>query len=368
MMSLLSVEKLRKVFVSGSRRETAVEEVDLEIRQGEFVSLLGPSGCGKTTTLRCVAGLEMPSSGSIRIGGVDRTHATPQQRNIGMCFQEATVYPHMSIRRNLDYPLKLARVPAAERARRVDDMARVLKLESLLDKLPSQLSGGQRQRAALGRALIRKPTLFLLDEPMSSLDAKLKVEMRKELKIITGLFDTTTLYVTHDQEEAMALSDRICVMNGGRIEQFDTPEMVYRKPATIFVATFIGVPAMNIIHCAIHGGRLVSEDGEQKEAVVIDMWNSRIGRDARTVTIGVRPEDMRVTPMPDSNSIAMRVTLVEILGERTILHLTGPFGEARATQYGISHVHTGQTVHVNLDAQAAHWFGSDGRRLPDQDR
>jgi multiple sugar transport system ATP-binding protein len=221
-------------------------------------------------------------------------------------------------------------VPDAERSRRVGEMARILKLEALLDKLPSQLSGGQRQRAALGRALIRKPTLFLLDEPMSSLDAKLKVEMRKELKLITGLFGTTTLYVTHDQEEAMALSDRICVMSGGRIEQFDTPETVYRRPATVFVAGFIGMPMMNLI-----------EPGKRADGARFPLFE----RIQNGMTVGVRPEDVQVSQEAATDSIPMQVTLVEVLGERTILHLSGPYGEMRSTQYGISHVAVGQTVH-----------------------
>lgn len=361
-MSLLSVEKLRKTFVNAGRTETAVESVDLEIDQGEFVSLLGPSGCGKTTTLRCVAGLEVPTSGSIRIAGSDCTKATPQQRNIGMCFQEATVYPHMSIRRNLDYPLKLARLPKAERAKRVEDMARILKLTPLMEKLPSQLSGGQRQRAALGRALIRKPTLFLLDEPMSSLDAKLKIEMRKELKVITGLFGTTTLYVTHDQEEAMALSDRICVMNNGCIEQFDTPEAIYRRPVSIFVATFIGMPAMNIVDCAVQNKGLVST-GPSGDAVPVALWNAAIVESTNRVFVGIRPEDMLISTARGSDGIAMQVTVVEILGERTILHLTGPLGEMRATQYGISPVSVGQRVHLTFDPRSAHWFDASGKRF-----
>jgi multiple sugar transport system ATP-binding protein len=354
-MDLLSIENLRKVFDVGGRKEVAVEGVDLQIRAGEFVSLLGPSGCGKTTTLRCVAGLEDPSSGAIVINGIDRTRATPQQRNIGMCFQEATVYPHMSIRKNLAYPLKLAGVPADERTRRVDEMARILKLEVLLDKLPSQLSGGQRQRAALGRALIRKPTLFLLDEPMSSLDAKLKVEMRKELKLITGLFGTTTLYVTHDQEEAMALSDRICVMSRGCIEQVDTPEAVYRRPATAFVAGFIGMPMMNFIEW--------QPGGQTHNPGFLPL--AQMPRSSGKLTIGIRPEDVRISLQPAHGSVAMTVTLVEVLGERTILHLSGPYGEMRTTQYGISHVDMKQTVHVTLRPEAIHLFDAEGKRLPD---
>lgn len=361
-MNHLAVEQLRKVFASRSRHEIAVDSVDLIANKGEFVSLLGPSGCGKTTTLRCIAGLESPTSGTIRIAGIDRTYATPQQRNVGMCFQEATVYPHMSLRRNLAYPLKLSGVEKSEQDRRVEQMARVLKLDAMLDKLPGQLSGGQRQRAALGRALIREPALFLLDEPMSSLDAKLKVEMRKELKTITNLFGTTTLYVTHDQEEAMALSDRICVMNKGRIEQFDTPEAVYRAPATSFVATFIGVPAMNMIDCMVdESGRLLSHAG-RSEVVMLRRPDLRLGAPGQRVTLGVRPEDVRLDE-PREDGFEGCVALAEVLGERTIVYLDTPFGDIRATVYGISRHRIGSQVRFRFDEAAVHLFDSSGNRL-----
>lgn len=358
-MSHLAVEQLRKVFSSRTRNDVAVDNVDLAVKEGEFVSLLGPSGCGKTTTLRCIAGLESPTSGTIKIAGEDKTHASPQRRSIGMCFQEATVYPHMSLRKNLAYPLKLARVDRQQMDRRVDEMSRVLKLDALLDKLPGQLSGGQRQRAALGRALIRKPSLFLLDEPMSSLDAKLKVEMRKELKSITNLFGTTTLYVTHDQEEAMALSDRICVMNKGLIEQFDTPEEVYRAPKTVFVATFIGVPAMNLIECTFSNGQLSAAAGGDVLASAI---KADVAKD-KSVTLGIRPEDVRIEPVGEGPAIEAEVLLSEVLGERTILYFKTPLGELRATVYGISSHKAGERVRLGFNRAAIHLFDASGLRI-----
>jgi ABC-type sugar transport system ATPase subunit len=309
--------------------------------------------------LRCIAGLEAPTSGAIRIAGEDKTYASPQQRSIGMCFQEATVYPHMSLRKNLAYPLKLARVDREQMDRRVDEMAKVLKLDPLLDKLPSQLSGGQRQRAALGRALIRKPSLFLLDEPMSSLDAKLKVEMRKELKSITTLFGTTTLYVTHDQEEAMALSDRICVMNKGRIEQFATPEEVYRAPKTVFVATFIGVPAMNMIECSFDNGQVTTVAGGR---VLASGVKAGAGKGDR-VTLGIRPEDVRIGVAGDGVAVEGEVLLAEVLGERTILYLKTPLGEIRATVYGISPHKAGERVPLGFNRTAIHLFDASGLRI-----
>ncbi len=326
--------------------------------------MLGPSGCGKTTTLRCIAGLERQTSGVVSIAGRDCSEASPQQRNIGMCFQEATVYPHMTIRRNMEYPLKLAGVAAGERRQRAEEMAHMLRLDHLIDKLPGQLSGGQRQRAALGRALIRKPSLFLLDEPMSSLDTKLKVEMRKEIKGITALFGTTALYVTHDQEEAMAMSDRICVMSAGRIEQFDTPETVYRKPASLFVATFIGMPAMNVLEVDARDGQLQARV-DAGAFPVLDLpaaWQPAV---ARVTRLGIRPEDVRLGEQVDaaSPSFQGRVNHVEILGERTILHMDCALGEIRATLYGIAGYRMGDPVTFQIPADKVHLFDKAGLRV-----
>jgi multiple sugar transport system ATP-binding protein len=362
-MEHLVVERLVKMFSAGGRIERAVEAIDLTAFKGEFVSLLGPSGCGKTTTLRCIAGLETPTSGAIFIGGVEKTHSTPQQRNVGMCFQEATVYPHMTLRDNLAYPLKLQRVDQRERQRRVGEMASVLKIESLLDKFPGQLSGGQRQRGALGRALIRRPDLFLLDEPMSSLDAKLRVEMRKELKTITNLFGTTVLYVTHDQEEAMALSDRICVMNQGRIEQFDTPEGIYREPGTTFVATFIGVPAMNLFDCSAAR----QEDGKlaaiNASGAVISDLKQGVASEGDSILLGVRPEDIQLSSAESEGGFQGVVRLVEVLGERTILHIDSSIGEVRAIAYGISPHRGGHHLRFRFKPSSMHVFGLNGRRV-----
>lgn len=364
-MEHLKVENLRKVFRVQQREEIAVSDVSLSIKAGEFVSLLGPSGCGKTTTLRCIAGLERQSSGMISIAGRDCSDASPQQRNIGMCFQEATVYPHMTIRRNMEYPLKLSGVAVAERRQRAEEMARMLRLDHLIDKLPGQLSGGQRQRAALGRALIRKPSLFLLDEPMSSLDAKLKVEMRKEIKGITTLFGTTALYVTHDQEEAMAMSDRICVMSAGRIEQFDTPEAVYRTPASLFVATFIGMPAMNVVEVDVGDGQLRART-EAGLLPVLDLPTAWQGLATPVTHLGVRPEDVRLGAQVDPAgglSFQGKVNHVEILGERTILHMDCALGEIRATLYGIARYRMGDPVSFQIPVDKVHLFDKAGLRV-----
>ena len=358
-MANLAVKDLTKTFPVRGRPETVLSGVSLDVADGEFVSLLGPSGCGKTTTLRCIAGLERPTSGAIEIGGVDRTRTTPQRRNIGMCFQDATVYPHMKIRDNLAYPLKLQRVPASERDERIGTMAEGLRITALLDKYPGQASGGQRQRVALGRALIRRPDLFLLDEPMSSLDAKLKIELRKELKLLTSALRTTTVFVTHDQEEAMAVSDRICVMNGGRIEQYDTPERIYRAPASVFVAGFVGMPAMNLLPGDAQAGGIVCSGVTLAAPAGVDVTG--------TATVGVRPEDVTLGAGAGAASaeegLQGRVVLVERLGERTIVYLDTPAGEVRVSLRGVCPHKAGDAVTATFPSAALHLFDAGGARL-----
>src|SRR5215212_10014476 len=225
----------------------AVDDVELEIEDGEFMVLVGPSGCGKSTLLRMIAGLEEVSEGSILIGGRDVTDAAPRQRDVAMVFQNYALYPHMTVRQNLGYGLRVRKTPRDERARRVDDVAQMLGLEQLLDRRPGQLSGGQQQRVAMGRAIIREPAAFLMDEPLSNLDAKLRVGMRTSLQQLHARLGTTTVYVTHDQVEAMTLGQRVAVMRDGRIQQVDAPQLLYENPANIFVAAFIGSPAMNLV-------------------------------------------------------------------------------------------------------------------------
>jgi ABC-type sugar transport system ATPase subunit len=357
-MEHLVVRELTKKFAVGPQWETVLHGVSLSVAKGEFVSLLGPSGCGKTTTLRCIAGLERPTSGAIHIAGVDKTDTNPQQRNIGMCFQEATTYPHMRIRENLNYPLKLRGLNKAECRERVETMAAALKITPLLDKYPSQASGGQRQRVALGRALIRQPDVFLLDEPMSSLDAKLKVEMRKELKLLTTELRTTTVFVTHDQEEAMAVSDRICVMNQGRIEQYDTPEAIYSQPTSDFVASFVGVPAMNLIPCVATGGDDPALYAKGRRIAGASL--SHTIADGQALTLGVRPEDLLLEP---EGTIPVVVTLVERLGERTIIYLSSEHGELRASMRGRFGRRAGDRMGVTIPTSKMHLFDASGLRM-----
>jgi multiple sugar transport system ATP-binding protein len=226
---------------------TAAESVDLTVEDGEFAVLLGPSGCGKTTTLRCLAGLATPTTGEIRIDGRDITDVHPKDRNIAMVFQNLALYPHMDVTENIAYPLKIRGVPAETRTERVREVAELLEISELLDREVDRISGGQQQRVAIGRAIIREPDVFLMDEPLASLDAKLKVEMRSRIKLLQRELDITTLYVTHDQEEAMTLADKMAVLDGGRIQQVGTPEEIYYEPANRFVAGFVGSPSMNFL-------------------------------------------------------------------------------------------------------------------------
>ena len=289
-MAHVQLDQLRKVYPDG---HVAVAGASFEVADGELLVLVGPSGCGKSTLLRMVAGLEAITSGQLRIGGRLVNDVAPGDRDIAMVFQNYALYPHMTVAENLGFALKMRRMPAAEIARRVADAARTLELDGVLGRRPAQLSGGQRQRVALGRALVRQPQVFLLDEPLSNLDARLRASMRVEIARLHRQLGATMLYVTHDQVEAMTLGQRIVVMHEGQVQQVDTPLALYRNPANRFVATFLGTPAMNLV-----GGRLLREDGWRlatgegsalplPEDVALDA-----GLEGREVQLGVRPEHL----------------------------------------------------------------------------
>jgi multiple sugar transport system ATP-binding protein len=339
---------------------TAVHGLDLTINEGEFVSLLGPSGCGKTTTLRMLAGLEFPTSGEIRIGGRVVNDVAPGQRDIAMVFQSYALYPHMTVAENIAYPLKKRGVPKAERKEMVAKTAELLQLTELLARKPRQLSGGQQQRVALGRALVRDPKVFLLDEPLSNLDAKLRGYMRVELVELHRRLGRTMVYVTHDQLEAMTMSDRIAVMEGGRLQQFAPPTEVYREPANRFVAGFIGTPAMNLID-----GRLTRDGSRWRfEGSGVTLTVDTLSRDAEVgdACLGVRPEDVSI----GSGPIEGAVQVVEQTGHENIVvvkvgkdvRLTGRAPAGQVWQ-------PGEPVRIGLDAGKAHVFaaGPTGRRL-----
>jgi multiple sugar transport system ATP-binding protein len=291
----------------------ALKDLSLRVNDGEFLILVGPSGCGKSTALRLIAGLEKPSSGTISIGDRVVTHVTPRDRDIAMVFQNYALYPHMTVYKNLAFGLKERKTPKAEIDRRVKEAATMLGLDELMKRRPAQLSGGQRQRVAMGRALVREPQVFLLDEPLSNLDAKLRVQMRAELKKIHQLLGITTVYVTHDQVEAMTLGQRIVVMSAGEVQQIGNPHDVYRRPTNLFVAGFIGSPPMNLLRGRASGGRI--EAGE--------LSFERAGVPDGDVAVGVRPESVttRIDGLPN---LGFDVDVVEPLGDEVVVHGSTP--------------------------------------------
>jgi len=286
-----------------------VKGLDLEIADGEFLVLLGPSGCGKTTALRMVAGLESVSSGRILIGERDVTNVLPKYRDVAMVFQSYALYPHMTTADNIAYPLKLRGVPASERAGAVRDAAVKVHLEDFLNRYPRQLSGGQRQRVALARAMVRRPSVFLMDEPLSNLDAKLRGHMRSELKRLQAELGVTTIYVTHDQVEAMTLAHRVAIMNRGVVQQIATPREIYDDPANLFVAGFIGSPPMNLLEGQLVDGTFVCPEGR---------FPTTVRASRPRVTAGLRPEDCRVTA-PGGGQLAAQVYALELMGDHTLV-------------------------------------------------
>ncbi len=289
--------------------------VDLEIAEGSFAVLVGPSGCGKSTLLRLVAGLEEADEGKLEIAGKDVTRLPPRDRDIAMVFQSYALYPHLSVRDNLAFGLKLKKTPEAEIAKRIDEASQMLGLGHLLDRLPKQLSGGQRQRVAMGRAIVRRPNLFLFDEPLSNLDAALRAEVRVEIRRMHDRLNATTLYVTHDQVEAMTLADTLWVLNGGLVEQKGAPLDVYARPRTKFVATFLGSPQMNLTDGKLRkaSGGFVAEGGGVVAEVDVERFGAAL-EDGREVAIGVRPHDLRVAADGETPSLELRVEIVEALG------------------------------------------------------
>jgi len=299
----------------------AVDNVSLYVNDGEFLVLLGPSGCGKTTTLRIIAGLEKPDTGKVYIGGQDVTDLHPSERDVAMVFQNYALYPHMKVFDNIAFPLRLRKYSEADIRKRVLEVARLLRIEHLLDRYPRQLSGGEQQRVALARAIVRNPRVFLMDEPLSNLDAKLRVLMRAELKKLQKELGVTTIYVTHDQAEAMTMADRIAVMNQGKIIQVGSPKEIYEKPNSIFVAGFIGSPPMNFIEGELHrvNDRLVFDAGIFKLDVTSIgslIPESLLGS---KVVLGIRPEDIIVSDREQPNSIKGYVYILEPLGSDTII-------------------------------------------------
>jgi ABC-type sugar transport system ATPase subunit len=326
----LNLQGVQKVFDNGHR---AVNGIDLDVNDGEFFTLLGPSGCGKTTTLRMIAGLETPSAGRIFIGGRDVTNTHPRDRDVAMVFQSYALYPHMTVRDNLSLNLRVRRVPSAEIAQRLQELSRMLELESLLDQKPGKLSGGQRQRVALGRALIRRPNIFLMDEPLSNLDLKLRERTRTELKKLHEKLPVTTVYVTHDQAEALVLSDRIGIMNGGDLVQIGTPQEIYDRPSSVFVAKFVGTPSINLLSVKAvdadgalvlrlaQGGQKLGGAVGQAPATVLQRLAAAGGR----ALLGVRPEAIALGSVATPDALSAAIDVVEPMGSvnNIVLRLEG---------------------------------------------
>jgi multiple sugar transport system ATP-binding protein len=325
-----------------------VDDLSLEIEDGEFVVLLGPSGCGKTTTLRMLAGLESVTTGDIYIGDERINDVPTQRRDLAMVFQSYALYPHMSIAENIAYPLRVRKLDRNERDQRVARVAKMLEIEPLLQRKPRQLSGGERQRVALARAIVREPRAYLMDEPLSNLDARLRVQMRGELKRLQHQLGTTTIYVTHDQAEAMTLASRVAVMKKGRLQQFDTPLNIYNHPANRFVAEFVGSPSMNFVDGRIERGVFVS-----------DSIKIPADHPDATVTMGIRPEHLHVSIAQVDGAIPASVYVTELMGNETFVFVSlGPQRLiARAPADFRADVNS--TVWLRLDAEKAHFFAKE---------
>ncbi|OHV29681.1 ABC transporter ATP-binding protein [Parafrankia colletiae] len=374
----------------------AVDDASLSIADGEFVILVGPSGCGKSTTLNMIAGLEDISSGEMRIGGKVVNDLAPKDRDIAMVFQSYALYPHMSVRKNMGFALALAKRPKEEINRKVEEAARVLDLTEHLDRRPAQLSGGQRQRVAMGRAIVRSPKAFLMDEPLSNLDAKLRVQMRTEVSRIQNRLGTTMVYVTHDQTEAMTLGDRVAVLRAGRIQQVGTPTELYSRPATVFVAGFIGSPGMNFVPATVEEGELRTPLGtivpDERQRRLLEGWNGTTDG-SRSLIVGVRPEhfeDAALEQVKDRPGLrfTVMVDVLERLGSDSYAYFTLAGGRARTADLdelahdagtvdlssraeqvvarldATSRIREGEKAELWLDAHQLHLFAPDtGRNL-----
>ena len=356
----VEIKDLVKTYVDDRGRPTftAVKGINLEIKNGEFMVLVGPSGCGKSTTLRMIAGLERVTSGTISIGGNVVNHLEPKDRGIAMVFQSYALYPHMNLFKNMAYALEVAKKPKDAISNTVNKTAKALQLDHMMDRKPQALSGGQRQRVALGRAIVRDPNVFLFDEPLSNLDAKMRVQMRSEISRLHGELGTTMIYVTHDQVEAMTMGDRICVMRDGVIMQVADPLTLYMKPDNMFVASFIGSPPMNLLQGKVQkraDGFYFVEDGE-KDGLIVPL-KGRLETLAskyvdKGVVLGIRPENISDAPKASSDtSITSTVDVAEPMGSESIVYLKTGTGYLIARIHGEHLYELGQklTVHLNVD-------------------
>ena len=331
-MATITYDRIRKVYPDGTE---AIPAMSLEVRDGEFMVFVGPSGCGKSTALRMTAGLEDISGGRLYIGDEVVNAKSPQERDIAMVFQDYALYPHMTVRQNMGFALRMMRLPKEEIRKRVDEAADRLSLTALLERKPKNLSGGQRQRVAMGRAIVRQPAAFLMDEPLSNLDAKLRVQMRAEIDALQRQLGVTTLYVTHDQVEAMTMGDRVAVMKNGRIQQCAPPQELYDNPDNVFVAGFIGSPKMNLFHSVltrVQDGSVLLKFGDHHLVIgddIVPQWAGLASYREGPITVGVRPEALRYTPdAGPEESIDVTVDVVEMLGNESLIHFVAPVEQA----------------------------------------
>ena len=358
-MATVSLTKLTKRYGNVE----IVHGIDLDIADREFIALVGPSGCGKSTTLRMIAGLEEISAGSIEIGGRIVNDLPPRSRNISMVFQSYALYPHMTVRENLGFSLKIAGAAKGDMDRRVAEASAILGLDTLLDRRPSQLSGGQRQRVAMGRAIVRDPDVFLFDEPLSNLDAKLRTQMRTEIKKLHAKVQSTVIYVTHDQVEAMTLADRIVIMRDGYIEQVGTPDEVFRRPATRFVAGFIGSPPMNLHEATIDDSQMVFASGEKLP--LPGQFKANVATGDRVV-FGLRPDDIYPTGhgissggVADVHQIELPITVTEPLGNETLVFVEFNDTDWVSRMLNPRQLRSGERIGMSLDMSQAHLFAAD---------
>ncbi|MEL4069854.1 sn-glycerol-3-phosphate ABC transporter ATP-binding protein UgpC [Ochrobactrum sp. GPK 3] len=357
-MAPISIRGVKKSY----GKNAVVHGVDLEIKSGEFIVILGPSGCGKSTLLRMVAGLEEITGGEIAIDGTVVNQMEPRARGCAMVFQNYALYPHMTVAQNIGYALKVSGVSKAERNQRIADVAKTLGLEAFLDRRPAALSGGQRQRVAMGRAMIREPKVFLFDEPLSNLDAKLRIAMRSEIRRLHRKLGATSIFVTHDQHEAMTLADRIIVMNAGKVEQVGTPAEVYHRPASRFVANFVGTPSMNLLEGKVGDNGILVLDGGQSVAVPPAKVNMLAGQ---RVVLGIRAESTRLVSAEKPGALIATTDFVEELGASRVVHadLDGTLFAIALTE-AADHK-TGERVGIEIDPQAIHLYSVETGALID---
>lgn len=356
----LKIDGLTKIYDDGGSGVVAVDDMNIDIQDGEFIVFVGPSGCGKSTTLRSVAGLEEITEGQIVIDGENVEGQPPRQRDIAMVFQSYALYPHMTVRENMEYPLKVRGVSKDKRERRVQESAQLLEIPDLLDRQPKDLSGGQQQRVALGRAIVRKPRVFLFDEPLSNLDAKLRVQMRTELNKLHNKIGKTSIYVTHDQAEAMTLSDRVVVMNNGEVQQIALPQQVYDQPANEFVGGFMGSPSMNFFDATVSVD--AAEIRTDAFTIPLPKWiQERIDQTGEfEARFGIRPEDITVKNHTDNgrgdSHTTVDVVVVEEMGSNFFLTVSSNGVEYKAIVEPNTKIDRGDTLYLNFDLRKCHLF------------